>query len=158
MFPQIQLSTEEKTIQNISVAEVNISPTENDLTNNENSSPQSLLPPPPVETSSTLPPQPPFVLDSEPNSIEVPINDDEKKNMISMEMQQISRTRVRRKAIRPNSTEANLLREFVMNHQMETLGINRSADADAEVNTESSSNDERDDNSHPTHDEKRQKV
>ena len=97
-------------------------------------------------------------MDSEPNRIEVSINDDEKKNMISMEMQQISRTRVRRKAIRPNSTEANLLREFVMNHQMETLGINRSADADAEVNTESSSNDERDDNSHPTHDEKRQKV
>lgn len=160
MFPQIQLSTEEITIQNTSVAEINISPTENDLTNNENSSSPQSLPPPPVETSSNLPPQPPFVLDSEPNRIEVPVNDDEKKNMISMEMQQISRTRVRRKAIRPNSTEANLLREFVMNHQMETLGINRSADADAdaEVNTESSSNDERDDSSHPIHDEKRQKI
>ena len=157
MFPQIRLSTEETTTQSRSVAEIIISPTEYDLTNNENSLPP-FLPPPPFETSSTLPPQPPLVLDSEPNSIEITINDDEKKNIISMEMHQISRTRVRRKAIRPNSTEANLLREFVMNHQMETLGINRSADADAEVNTESSSNDERDDSSHPTHDEKRQKV
>ena len=136
----------------VETADVNV-PTERNFTT-ENSS--TVSPPPPIENSSTQPPQPPSVL--ERNNVEAIINDDEKKNLMSIEMQQISRTRIRRKAIRPNSTEANLLREFVMNHQMETLGLSRSEEVDADANTESSSTDERDDNSHPTHDEKRQKV
>jgi hypothetical protein len=111
-------------------------------TNNDNSS----APPPP------LPP----VVEPETSNLDAIINDDEKKHLESIESRQISRTRVRRKAIRPNSTEANLLREFVMNHQMETLGITRSAEPD-EANAESSSTDERDDN-HSSHDEKRQRI
>lgn len=106
--------------------------------------------------SPTLPPPLPPVVETETSNFDAIINDDEKKHLQSNESRQISRTRVRRKAIRPNSTEANLLREFVMNHQMETLGITRSAEPD-EANAESSSIDERDDNQ-SSHDEKRQRI
>ena len=44
-------------------------------------------------------------------------NDDEKKRIRN------SRVRVRRKAIRPNSIEADQLREFAINHQMGSLEL-----------------------------------
>ena len=135
---------EEEAQKNSIVAhlDLSITPPVHSNTNNNNS---STTPPPP------LPP----VFESESNNFDI-INDDEKKHLQSTETRQISRTRVRRKAIRPNSTEANLLREFVMNHQMENLGITRSAEPEANEES-SSSTDERDDN-HSSHDEKRQKI
>eukprot|EP01036_Dinobryon_divergens_P022944 gene22944-31249_t len=139
-------SNEESTLNsNAAQLDLNIAPpVYSNNTNNENSS----TPPPP--------PLPPPVVETETSNFDAIINDDEKKHLQTIESRQISRTRVRRKAIRPNSTEANLLREFVMNHQMETLGINRSAEPD-EANADSSSIDEHDDNQ-SSHDEKRQRI
>ena len=135
-------SNEESTLSSTAAQLDLIAPPVYSNTNNDNSS----TPPPP------LPP----VVETETRNFDAIINDDEKKHLQSIESRQSSRTRVRRKAIRPNSTEANLLREFVMNHQMETLGITRSAEPD-EANAESSSIDEHDDNQ-SSHDEKRQRI
>mmetsp|Transcript_13488 Transcript_13488/g.18468 ORF Transcript_13488/g.18468 Transcript_13488/m.18468 type:complete len:120 (+) Transcript_13488:75-434(+) len=70
------------------------------------------LPIPPTPENNTIEP---------PAAIEV--NDDAKKELTA-----IPRNRIRRKAIRPNSVEETILRDFIVNYQMENMTMDRTAE------------------------------